>query len=261
MPLPDANKRSPRVYTNLQNLNLDDVTFANVQSTGNPINVEEVNEDELRRLVLVNLARLVCAGEWNGLLTAASGGGADTYAIPSGMSGVSYGTTTSGYGQNWNGGSSSTRALSEFNTPSAFPLIAQADGDIASITIRVTTAQAGAACLVGIYANTDGAPGALLGFASIGTDATGYITQTSLSETVTLEAGTAYWIVFGNGGSAGSCEIRRTTSEPNFGIVQDATDEFAYYGWKEEDDATSLPATFTPYEDVVWRPLAYYALS
>ena len=68
MPLPDANKRSPRVYTNLQNLDLDNVTFANVQATGNPINVEEANEDELRRLVLVNLARLVTAGEWTGLL-------------------------------------------------------------------------------------------------------------------------------------------------------------------------------------------------
>ena len=72
MPLPDANQRSPRVYTNLQNTDLDSVTFANVQLTGNPIAIEELNEDEMRRLVLVNLARLVCAGEWNGLLTAGS---------------------------------------------------------------------------------------------------------------------------------------------------------------------------------------------
>ena len=68
MPLPDANKKSPRVYTNLQNLDLDNVTFANVQATGNPLNGEEANEDELRRLVLVNLARLCVKGEWDGLL-------------------------------------------------------------------------------------------------------------------------------------------------------------------------------------------------
>ena len=68
MPLPDANKKSPRVYTNLQNLDLDNVTFANIQATGNPINVEEANEDELRRLVLVNLARLTVKQEWDGLL-------------------------------------------------------------------------------------------------------------------------------------------------------------------------------------------------
>ena len=76
MPLPDADKRSPRVYTNLQNLDLANVTFSNIETTGDPIAIEEANEDELRRLVLCNLARLVCAGEWNGLLTA--GGGAET---------------------------------------------------------------------------------------------------------------------------------------------------------------------------------------
>ena len=76
MPLPDANRRSPRVYTNLQNIDLDTVTFANIQNTGNPIAIEEMNEDEMRRLVMVNLARLVCKGEWTGLLE--SGGGAET---------------------------------------------------------------------------------------------------------------------------------------------------------------------------------------
>ena len=74
MPLPDASKKSPRVYTNLQNLDLDSVTFDNIQATGNPIAVEEMNEDEMRRLVLVNLARLVTAGEWTGLLEAGGGG-------------------------------------------------------------------------------------------------------------------------------------------------------------------------------------------
>ena len=92
MPLPDANKRSPRVYTNLQNLDLDNVTFANVQATGNPINVEEANEDELRRLVLVNLARLVTAGEWTGLLEA--GGGTIS---PTAMKSQSYNSTRDQY--------------------------------------------------------------------------------------------------------------------------------------------------------------------
>ena len=68
MPLPDANKKSPRVYTNLQNLDLDNVTFDNIQATGNPISIEMLNEDELRRLILVQLARLSVKSEWNGLL-------------------------------------------------------------------------------------------------------------------------------------------------------------------------------------------------
>ena len=94
MPLPDASKKSPRVYTNLQNLDLDNVTFANIQATGNPIAVEEMNEDEMRRLVLVNLARLVTAGEWTGLLEAGGAGGKTiaTYsAYPqSAISGMGY---------------------------------------------------------------------------------------------------------------------------------------------------------------------------
>jgi len=32
------------------------------------LSVEELNEDELRRLVLVNLARLTVKQEWDGLL-------------------------------------------------------------------------------------------------------------------------------------------------------------------------------------------------
>ena len=74
MPLPDANKKSPRVYPLLQNTDLENIAFATLQSTDTPIAIEEMNEDELRRLVLVNLARLSVKGEWSGLLTAASGG-------------------------------------------------------------------------------------------------------------------------------------------------------------------------------------------
>ena len=68
MPLPDAPNKSPRVYTLLQNTDLENVTYANIASLGNPITAEELNEDELRRLVLVNLARLSVKSEWNGLI-------------------------------------------------------------------------------------------------------------------------------------------------------------------------------------------------
>ena len=44
------------------------LTQAQIASVGNPLSVEELNEDELRRLVLVNLARLTCKQEWDGLL-------------------------------------------------------------------------------------------------------------------------------------------------------------------------------------------------
>lgn len=69
MPLPDAPNKSPRVYTLLQNLTLGDVTYDNMKDVGNTINIELLNEDELRRLILINLARLTVKQEWDGLLT------------------------------------------------------------------------------------------------------------------------------------------------------------------------------------------------
>jgi len=72
----EDRKPSKRVFPLLQNLDLDSVTFAQVQGVGDPITIEDMNEQEMIDLIIVNLARLVCAGEWNGLLTA--GGGAET---------------------------------------------------------------------------------------------------------------------------------------------------------------------------------------
>ncbi len=69
MPLPDAPNKSPRVYTLLQNLTLADVTYDNMKDVGNTIAIEMLNEDELRRLILINLARLTVKQEWDGLLT------------------------------------------------------------------------------------------------------------------------------------------------------------------------------------------------
>ena len=67
MPLPDAEKKSKRVYRLLQTKDLT-LSFDQFDDVGKPITIEEMNEDELRRLVLVNLARLTVKGEWNGIL-------------------------------------------------------------------------------------------------------------------------------------------------------------------------------------------------
>jgi len=69
----EDRRPSKRVFPLLQNLDLDTVTFANIQSVGDPITIQDMNEQEMYDLVLVNLARLVCSGEWSGLLE--SGGG------------------------------------------------------------------------------------------------------------------------------------------------------------------------------------------
>jgi len=70
MPLPDAPAESPRVYKLLKNLDLQTLAADDDDMilTGNPISIEMLNEDELRRLILVQLARLSVKSEWNGLL-------------------------------------------------------------------------------------------------------------------------------------------------------------------------------------------------
>jgi hypothetical protein len=73
MPLPDAPVQSPRVYKLLKNKTLsaeapNSLSQTDIASVGNPISIESLNEDELRRLVLVNLARLTVKQEWDGLI-------------------------------------------------------------------------------------------------------------------------------------------------------------------------------------------------
>jgi hypothetical protein len=70
MPLPDAPAESPRVYKLLKNLDLETLAADDDEmiNTGNPITIESLNEDELRRLVLVMLARMCVKGDWDGLL-------------------------------------------------------------------------------------------------------------------------------------------------------------------------------------------------
>ena len=70
MPLPDAPAQSPRVYKLLKNIDLETLAGDDdeMSGVGNPITIEVLNEDELRRLILVQLARLSVKSEWNGLL-------------------------------------------------------------------------------------------------------------------------------------------------------------------------------------------------
>lgn len=70
MPLPDAPVQSPRVYKLLKNITLETLAADDdeMSGVGNPISIEMLNEDELRRLILVQLARLSVKSEWNGLL-------------------------------------------------------------------------------------------------------------------------------------------------------------------------------------------------
>jgi len=244
MPLPDANKKSPRVYTNLQNLDLDSVTFTNIQDTGNPIAVEEMNEDEMRRLVLVNLARLVTAGEWTGLLEA--GGGTFNAVLPQ-----SVGTATRyqpamapPFGS---GGSYDSQTFTDFNEPRAYPFVAAESGNVSEIGIWIQALTTSADALVGIYSTTsEGKPNALLGYATIEFGSTGEVYQTSITGTITLEAGTNYFFVVGADAAPSGGGFYGSDGDylPSIGVGYNVTSYQTCY--KHTAAVTALPDPFDP---------------
>jgi len=139
MSLPDAT-RSDRVYPLLQNLDLENLAFATVQGVGNTLAIEEMNEDELRRLVLVNLARLSVSGEWNGLLTAASGGGTPVFVpfqVPDGATSDEAFIPTAPIATDW--GFSATYA-SAFDTPSHYPFYSGSFTEVEEMAVFFTGA-------------------------------------------------------------------------------------------------------------------------
>jgi len=59
---------SPRVYKLLKTTELTNLTDDNLISVGNPITIEELNREEMIRLIIVQFARLSVKQEWDGLL-------------------------------------------------------------------------------------------------------------------------------------------------------------------------------------------------
>ena len=59
---------SPRVYKLLKTTDLDSLTDDDLINIGNPITIEELNREEMIRLIIVQFARLTVKQEWDGLL-------------------------------------------------------------------------------------------------------------------------------------------------------------------------------------------------
>jgi hypothetical protein len=68
MPLPDAPTISPRVYKLLKTTTLENLTADDLADVADPISIEMLNEDELRRICLVAFARMVTKGSFDGWL-------------------------------------------------------------------------------------------------------------------------------------------------------------------------------------------------
>jgi len=198
--LPDAT-RSGRVYPLLQNLDLENLAFATVQGVGNTLNIEEMNEDELRRLVLVNLARLTVAGEWNGLLTA---GGGTQYAfepIDASLMPATYSrfSPTDVY-RLW----STTVVYTDLELKASFfRFVAPKDGTMGQITVRTGSTQAGKDdARIGIYSSSAGLPSTRIGDIDIDVNGSADLYSSSSWNTApTLTAGDTYWIGFVSAGA------------------------------------------------------------
>jgi len=214
MSLPDA-KRSDRIYPLLQNLDLENLAFATLQGTGETLNIEEMNEDELRRLVLINLARLSVKGEWDGLLSAGGGGEFNVELIKD-ISGSYLRHTISNYPP-WGSNTNANNQIDSINTPEFYPFISPASGDLTEMGIYVNSA-ASNTLRVGIY-NTDdddGTPTTLIGYADFDTSGGTATYQTSLSATITLTRGTQYWCGWVRTDSSTSPGVRGASNSASY---------------------------------------------
>ena len=249
MPLPDATP-DQRIYKLLKTVDLENLTFSDFQKVAQTIYAEQGAEDELRRVVLLNLARMSVAGEWTGLTSAGAAGGF--------FSGLVQPTTTTSpnedainthmdplYGQ-VRGTSPETINFANFDRPHYFPFYSPIAGDVTEMSVRITTADTtGCDMIMGIYDVSNGLPNNLLGFATFDGSSTGVKTQTSFSATISLTAGTLYYFgaVRDQGSSNGKLRCCNMDYIRYVGIGQsiDSTTTSGY----QEASGTSLPATAT----------------
>lgn len=193
MPLPDALP-DRRIYELLKTVDLENLTFSDFQKVAQTIYAEQGAEDELRRIVLLNLARLSVAGEWTGLTSAGGGGGVELVggevANPSTYKYWAI-TQTPPYGV------ARTKTTSKMDGKGIFfPFVASQSGTMTGMKMRVATAHSGGTFYAGIYsAHADtGLPETLQGYCSFTTSFTGTIEQTTFSSSVTTTRGTVYWL-------------------------------------------------------------------
>jgi len=190
----EDRKPSKRVFPLLQNLDLDSVVFSQIESVGDPISIEDMNEQEMLDLIIVNLARLCVAGEWTGLLEAGGGGGVNQLGI----------LTATGYDV-WDVSVAAPFGIALRDTdgvddePCFMPFYAPNTGTVAAVTVGITVAAASTNnFLIGFY-NADedtGLPSTLIASCAIDLTSTGDIRQTSFTGTPALTKNTLYYAGF-----------------------------------------------------------------
>jgi len=245
---PEDRRPAKRVFPLLQNLDLDNVTFDQLQSVGEPISIEDMNEQELQDLVLVNLARLCVKSEWEGLLSSSSASGAAQ------LSPVydSYPRLAIHRTPPWGTGSAVTEVniSSGAAKPIAMPFMCPTTGTVTEMGIHIEQEKTAGNdnLLVGIYTDNGGLPDELMGFATFDLEVTGDEFQTSLSATISLTRSEQYWYAFafdGTGtGTTGNLEGVNINGINALGPTANVT---SYSNAIRHDTTQSgLPDPFTP---------------
>ena len=232
----------------LQNLDLDSVTFAQIASTGDPISIEDMNEQEMVDLIIVNLARLAVAGEWDGLLTA--GGGIIPGKFGLGMTGGDIGWPfIPSFSAVASPASTSVLNGLAFAVPFTAPsggVTLTTSGTPGQVSCTVETAQASATVIFGIYSTTanGGLPNELLCKATLSAAATGE-QKASFDTEVTLTEGAIYWCAYVRpSGESGTINLAQIPDGdiPLLYTYDGANKNQVYH---DTSSLTDLPATFS----------------
>jgi len=187
MPLPDAIKRSPRVYTLLQNQDLENVTADTLADVADPIAIEEQNEDELRRICLVAFARMVTKGSFDGWLSGgAEGNAAKTTPWVDGLGLYWDVARASPYG------SGTVQAGGMSTDLVMWPFISGNSGTVSVMAVAINSSVVNTMSLC-IYSDDDGLPDELLGYGDFDLSGSGTIEQDTFSDDIVLEKGVQYW--------------------------------------------------------------------
>jgi len=201
MPLPDASKRSPRVYTLLQNQDLENLSADVLADVADPIAIEEANEDELRRLCLVAFARMVTKGSFDGWLTA---GGGTQYAFAPIDASLMPSTYTHYSPMDVYRTQSTTTASGVLEDKAVWcRFVAPKDGTMGEISLRTALTNAGKDDVqIGIYESSGGLPTTRIGIIDIDVNGGADIyTSSSWTTAPTITAGDTYWIGFASTGT------------------------------------------------------------
>lgn len=219
MPLPDATKDT-RIYQLLKNIDLGNLTFAQFQDAAETVFAEPEAEDTLRRIVLVNLARMSVAGDWTGLTTA--GGGAGAGEMPGGSASSPAGNSllvqyTMFYPNSRAETSGNGVVRFDDNQARLYPFWNAKAGTMDTITCRLAATNVDD-LIIGLYTTgDDGCPNTLVGTQvewDMGTSGIITLDLSGVGDWV-MDADTQYWI--------GMMLKTDTTNRPTFYIMNTTT--------------------------------------